>query len=83
VNVQWDAEQRWLTLELTPPEGRVLCAAFNVDGEAHALPLPSTSGAAHWTRIFSTDGSHAGHTTIAPFTAALFALTPDTHQDFE
>jgi len=83
VNVQCDAEQRWLTLGLTPPEGRALCAAFNLDDEAHALPLPSTDGAAHWTRIFSTDESRIDRTTLAPFTAALFALMPDTHQDLK
>jgi maltooligosyltrehalose trehalohydrolase len=50
-----DAELGWITLSLTPPSGRPLCAAFNLSAEERPIPLPATHHSARWICTFSTD----------------------------
>jgi maltooligosyltrehalose trehalohydrolase len=55
VHVTSDAELGWITLSLTPPSGRPLCAAFNLSAEERPIPLPAAHRPARWICTFCTD----------------------------
>ncbi|HEX6964228.1 MAG TPA: malto-oligosyltrehalose trehalohydrolase [Gemmatimonadaceae bacterium] len=96
VQVTSDAEQRWVMLALTPPDGRALCAVFNLDDDEHTLALPALDAGERWTRIFATNApayatprdrapapttSRADHATVAPFSAVLYARRAERSRD--